>query len=540
MATSRRCGRALSDAGAVPSPAENRPARALRCSKRISCAAVVASLGTALVTQAAPLTGRDTLVRTYDAILNADQDTATQLTRSCAGPPPVACQVLEATNLWWRIQLDPHSRRLDNVFSSRVDQAIAAAEAWVVREPRRAEAWFYLGGAYGARVQFRVLRTERLAAARDGKRIKEALETALALDPSLEDANFGVGLYQYYADVAPTAAKILRWLLLLPGGNKAEGLARMVRATDRGDLMRGEAAFQLHVIYLWYEHDVPRALTLLGQLEKRYPGNPLFPQTAAEVHDVYLHDPRASARQYERLLERARAGTVHQARLAEAQARLGLAKQLDLLFESDRAVEHAQAVVASRADAPLGAVALAHLLAARALLRLGLDMDGAAALDLAEAVAPTPDPLSIREQVRAARRVRIDRTAASAYRQALDGYRAYQRGEYAVADSALARAVAANPRDMVARYRYGLVLKARGNQARAQQEWEIVAGAGAAAPPVIFADACVSLAELVEARGEWGRARQLYQRAAQTFGAFADTRDDAARRAKRLASSPAR
>ena len=43
----------------------------------------------------------------------------------------------------------------------------------------RAEAWFYLGAAYGARVQWRVLREQRLAAARDGKRIKESLERAL-------------------------------------------------------------------------------------------------------------------------------------------------------------------------------------------------------------------------------------------------------------------------------------------------------------------------------------------------------------------------
>jgi hypothetical protein len=43
----------------------------------------------------------------------------------------------------------------------------------------------YLGAAYGTRVQFRVLREQRLSAARDGKRIKESLERALALDPSM-------------------------------------------------------------------------------------------------------------------------------------------------------------------------------------------------------------------------------------------------------------------------------------------------------------------------------------------------------------------
>ena len=45
---------------------------------------------------------------------------------------------------------------------------------------------------------------------------------------------FGIGLYQYYADVAPSAAKMLRFLLMLPGGDKKEGLARMLRARTDG------------------------------------------------------------------------------------------------------------------------------------------------------------------------------------------------------------------------------------------------------------------------------------------------------------------
>ena len=51
--------------------------------------------------------------------------------------------------------------------------------------------------------------------------------------PGLEDAYFGIGLYQYYADVAPTAAKVLRFFLMLPGGDKTEGLAQMLRARER-------------------------------------------------------------------------------------------------------------------------------------------------------------------------------------------------------------------------------------------------------------------------------------------------------------------
>ena len=95
--------------------------------------------------------------------------------------------------------------RYDPTFRTTVDAAIAAPKPGPTREPQRADAWFFLGAAYGARVSFRVQRGERLAAARDGKRIKESLERALELDPQMDDARFGIGLYKYYADIAPAA-----------------------------------------------------------------------------------------------------------------------------------------------------------------------------------------------------------------------------------------------------------------------------------------------------------------------------------------------
>ena len=140
------------------------------------------------------------------------------------------------------------------------------------------------------RAQFRVYRVERLAAARDGKRIKEALEKALALDPSMHDAEFGIGMYRYYAGVAPAIFKFLRFLLLLPGGDREGGLAQLERASQLGLLVRGEAQFQIHVLYLWYEHKSKEALAIVRALQQRYPHNPLFHQIEAEILDVYFHD----------------------------------------------------------------------------------------------------------------------------------------------------------------------------------------------------------------------------------------------------------
>ena len=302
------------------------------------------------------LTGGSQIRRVYDAIFDARFDEVPQLlARTCPPAPAEACQLLDAVSVWWQIQLDPASVAHDAQFQTRIDAAIGSTEAWTTREPEHAEAWFYLGGAYGARAQWRVLRRERLGAARDGKRIKEALERALALDPRLQEAYFGIGLYHYYADVAPAAAKMLRWLLLMPGGDKAEGMQEMMRAREHAELLGDEADYQLHLIYLWYEKQPQRALVLLTSLRERHPRNPLFPQLIAQVQDVYLHDLQASLRTWRSMLDAARAHRIAYSELAEMRSRLGIASVLERLNDDSGAIEQLHAVIAAKPVAPFGA-----------------------------------------------------------------------------------------------------------------------------------------------------------------------------------------
>ena len=245
----------------------------------------------------------------YDLILDARFDqAAARLQNTCPPVPAPACQVLAAVSLWWHIQIDPDVRTLDGPLNSAAQDAIAAAEQWTRREPQRGEAWFYLGASYGPLVNWRVLRGQRVAAAREGKKIKDALERALELDRSLDDAYFGIGLYHYYADVAPAYTRLLRWLLLLPGGDRAAGLQEMLRARERATILRGEADFQLALIYLWYERRPQDAIAILESLDARYPFNPLFLERIADAHAVQLHDRDGSAAAWSRLRDRARSG----------------------------------------------------------------------------------------------------------------------------------------------------------------------------------------------------------------------------------------
>jgi hypothetical protein len=487
------------------------------------------------------LRGEAELSRAYDLILDANfEDLEAELRRTCGPAPAQACQVLEATSLWWQIQLDPASLALDEAFSASVERAIRSTEAWVLRSPEDAEAWFYLGGAYAARVQWRVLRDEKLAAARDGKRIKEALERSLALDPGLDDAYFGIGMYRYYADVAPASARILRFLLLLPGGNRKEGLEQMLRARARGRLLQGEADYQLHILYLWYERQTEQALELLRDLQRQYPHNPLFLSQIADIEDGYQHDLTASLTSWRTLLSQARSDRVHAAELAEVRARLGIARHLDTLARTDEAIEHLERIVELKPSAPYAALSLAYLRLGEAYDRLNARADAMASYHLASVSTPEGDPHDVRRAAAERQRKAPNARHAEAFRLSLEGWRQLERKEITAAAASLEQSLELNPRDAVTRHRYGRALSARRDQAAALGQFEIAIKLAASdaklCPAPILGTIYLDAGQLYERVDQRDRAIAAYRTASTLFGAADDTQRMAARALVRLES----
>jgi tetratricopeptide (TPR) repeat protein len=485
------------------------------------------------------------VARAYDAILDARFDEVPQLLAAACGTaraaaredraPAEACQVLETMALWWRMRLDVNDRSLDQAFESQVDTALGATEAWVARDPNKAEAWFYLGASYGVRAQWRSVRGEQLAAARDGTRIKESLERAIALDPTMHDARYGAGLYQYYADVAPSAFKLLRWLLLLPGGDRVAGLRDMEQARTRAQVLRSEAAYQLHLVYLWYEKEPERALTLTRELRTRYPHNPHFFEIEADIHDLHRSDPGSSLQVWRSLFDAAQSDRVASSDAAAIRARLGLAVQLDRLGETDLAIDQLRSLLASSPATPVGMEARAHVALGQALDRMGVRDEAVAHYKLALTTVPLGDPFHTADGARDGLRRSSDATTAQAYRASLEGWRALERGELGDASRALARALALRPADPVTRYR----------QARLQlAERHAVEGIGGlesvisdpATPPHVFASACYHAARALEQQGSVPRAIELYRLVVGAFGADPVLKADAQRALLRLAA----
>jgi tetratricopeptide (TPR) repeat protein len=107
-------------------------------------------------------------------------------------------------------------------------------------------------------------------------RAREHLLHAVAMNPDLADADFGLGLYNYYIDTLSAAARVLRFFMGIPGGSKREGIRQLQHAIDEGVLLPANARFYLAINLHNYDQQYEQALLVISPLAEKYPSNPLF------------------------------------------------------------------------------------------------------------------------------------------------------------------------------------------------------------------------------------------------------------------------
>jgi tetratricopeptide (TPR) repeat protein len=105
-------------------------------------------------------------------------------------------------------------------------------------------------------------------------------------DPNNDDLYFGIGLFDYLADVVPRKYKILRpFALFFPKGNRDRGLAELDRAMSRGHFVPTETAYSLLQIHYLFEQNYGEALRMVQWLRERYPDNSLFHLYEARIYE---------------------------------------------------------------------------------------------------------------------------------------------------------------------------------------------------------------------------------------------------------------
>jgi tetratricopeptide (TPR) repeat protein len=215
--------------------------------------------------------------------------------------------LLEAEARWWQIwclsaeyrygmNLPLHRGKLatDQEYLNLAAKAESLATASLAQH-ESGEMHLYAGMAEALSARMYGLRAENRAAARAGVHARENLLRALALDPSLYDADMGLGLYNYYVDTLSTIARVLRFFMGIPGGSKEEGIRQLQLAMEHGQLTPALARYYLAVCLHHYDQKYEQALQVATPLVENYPENPIFLLVRADLYAKLGRKPLAIA-----------------------------------------------------------------------------------------------------------------------------------------------------------------------------------------------------------------------------------------------------
>ncbi len=186
---------------------------------------------------------------------------------------------LLAAATWWqaRYRFEPPT----DATTRRVERWLDEAERGSRKMIRSAtpydacEGRFFLGGALGVRAHWQLLRHNWVEAAIGAREAVKVLNQLSGCTPYGDEADFGLGLYQYAAASLPAP---LRWLSrYVVGGTatKDQALARLERAAVRAHWTRHDAQATLVTLYDIFDGRPDRALAPAERLLRERPHAPV-------------------------------------------------------------------------------------------------------------------------------------------------------------------------------------------------------------------------------------------------------------------------
>lgn len=275
----------------------------VRCIAIVICATLLAVGPLRGENLAVPAVALEAIDKIYSGDLPAGRQLAHRLEQT--QPKHPLGYILEAEAIWWKIWCTSaefkygmtyarHRPKLssDQHYLELAAKASALAQVEIASHDS-GEMRFYAGMGEALAARLYSLRGDNRAAARAGVHAREQLLRALALDPQIADADFGLGLYNYYADTLSAIARVLRFFMGIPGGNKQQGNRQLEHAMTEGVLTQTEARFYMAVNLHNYDHQYERALQIAAPLVEKYPSNPIFQLIVGDLHAKLGHKQQA-------------------------------------------------------------------------------------------------------------------------------------------------------------------------------------------------------------------------------------------------------
>ena len=486
----------------------------LRCTFIIAAIAAVPAVAAASAPQRAP--GDEDIQAGYRLLWSGDKAAAAEHFQRLIDRAP---DQLSARFGWLvvgsdRVDADPG---LEPAFEQRLDDFIDRASTRYARNKEDAEALLYLAKAHILRAQYRFGHDKGLwGAARDGAKAKGYIDAYLKDHPDEGDAYLVLGIYNYYADLAPTFLKVLRLMLFLPPGNRVDGLKQIERAAAEGTYFRPRAEMLLVEIYSTFEGRAAEALAISERLRQEFPVSDAVSFTIAELYSSPSFESfdRAAAA-YQEVVDRRRVDSSPDGSAARYLALFGLSDARFNQWRLDDAIAALAAPIAAGVRNP--SWVLPQFLLRRGNYRALID-DPAAAED-ARRILADPQATKWHQAARDQLKWIADRKTsgeAAIYSSLIPGNRLVADGKWDEARQAYEEIRARNPQSPFVLYRLAYLDFVRGESERALPMLTALA-ANPKNPDKVRASALLYAGRAHDLAGRREEARKAYQRVVDVF-----------------------
>jgi tetratricopeptide (TPR) repeat protein len=242
-----------------------------------------------------------------DALYNLDFNTAQHgyetLTREHPDNPDYWNGLASA--IWLKITFDQQKLNLES-FSGRsmgtrdskdtvdpgdekrlrdtIETAIQKADAMLSKNPNDVRALYAKGISNGTLASFEAMAKRSYVSAHSRARVAHDLhEQVLKLDPTFEDANLAIGVYDYVVGAIPGFVRFLLSPFGVRGAGKDIGIEELEAAAAKGKVASTDAKLILIVVYN-REKRYEQSLQLIEALRAKYPRNFLVELSEGSVY----------------------------------------------------------------------------------------------------------------------------------------------------------------------------------------------------------------------------------------------------------------
>ena len=166
---------------------------------------------------------------------------------------------------------------LEELFFSRMQEAIDKGEKWLEVHPNDPNAYLCVGSMYGVRAVLYIHAHRWLKAYFSGKKGMKLINRALEIDPQFYDAYIGPGLYEYQAGNLTGVVKLLSKLIGKADVNS--GLEKLKIVVEKGKYLNTASKLLLIDAYTQYNRPFTNgkaALVYARELRQQYPHQPLI------------------------------------------------------------------------------------------------------------------------------------------------------------------------------------------------------------------------------------------------------------------------